>query len=221
MQNNINYQYVSSKQMRQIDNITSSKYKINSLILMENAGKAVYNELEKRIKNIKNKTIAVICGSGNNAGDGFVVARYLHNAGYNVKVVLVKPTSSFKDDCKINFEILKKIKADISKDINEIDSDIIIDAILGTGIKGFVDDKVSKAIDKINETKAYKLSIDIPSGLDSDTGEICGNAVMADITITLALPKNAFKNKKTKRYTGELIIADIGIPKLAIEDILK
>lgn len=215
--------FVSVKQMRKIDAVTSSKYGISSLILMENAGKALADEAGKILTKIKNKNTAVVCGSGNNAGDGFVAARYLINKGFNVKVVLVKKKQSFfKGDCKINFDILKKLKADISFERRHIKkAGLLIDAVLGTGLNGIVDGYIAEIIEEINASGAYVISADIPSGMNGDTGEIMGCAVKADKTVTFACPKNAFKNTQTKRYTGKIITADIGIPKIVVKDIIK
>lgn len=208
--------------MREIDAITSCKYGIASIILMENAGKAVADESEKALRKLKNKNVAVVCGSGNNAGDGFVAARYLNNKGFNVSVLLTKQENFFKGDCKINFEILKTLGINILSDLCLIDKyGIIIDAVLGTGISGLVKKQTAETINKINHVKAYKISVDIPSGMNGDTGEIMGYAVKADKTVTFAFKKNAFKNKALKKYTGKIITADIGIPEKAAEDIIK
>ena len=214
--------FVSARQMREIDRVTSEKYKISSLILMENAGRAAACGLERSVKNLRKKKIAVVCGSGNNAGDGFVAARYLFNGGFNVKVIMTKPASSFKGDCLTNFEILKKIKVPLSKKLKDISAAaVIVDAVLGTGINGSVSGLAQKAVKMINDSKTYVLSIDIPSGLGSDLLSETGEIVKADKTITLALMKNVFKYKKAAKYTGKIEVADIGIPKPAIRDILK
>jgi NAD(P)H-hydrate epimerase len=216
----INNLFISIKQMRKIDAITSSKYKISSLILMENAGRQAAQIVKDNVKSLANKNIAIVCGSGNNAGDGFVAARYLINSGASVKIILIKPHKNLKGDAKINFEILKKLKVDISANQEYIlKADIIIDAMLGAGLKGIVSDAFKKAIEKINNSKAIIFSIDMPSGIDGNTGDILGAAIKADITIAIAMLKNAFK-KKIKNF-GKVIIADIGIPLAAIKDILK
>ncbi|MDR1195342.1 MAG: NAD(P)H-hydrate epimerase [Endomicrobium sp.] len=214
--------FASVKQMRAIDARTYAIYGISSLILMENAGQAVAREAKKVLKKNGNKSIAVICGSGNNAGDGFVAARYLLNEGYRVKVILAKSPKSFKGDCKINFDILKKLKADIcSFRRQSIEEGVVIDAVFGTGISGIVEGRTAKIISEINKSGAYKISVDIPSGMDGDSGGIMGCAVKADKTVTFALLKRAFKNKSAKRYTGKIIAADIGIPKIVVKDIIK
>ncbi len=205
--------------MRKIDALAEKKYKIPALILMENAGQALAREAAK-ITN--GKKVAVVCGSGNNAGDGFVAARYLINMGIKVSVILTKPQSSFKGICKANFEILKKLKAEISDNINKIiKAGVVIDALLGTGIKGEVSGNVKNAIELINNSKAFVVSADIPSGIDSDTGAVAGIAVKTDLTVTFALLKKAFKYAYVKEYTGKIIVADIGVPKAAIGEIMK
>jgi NAD(P)H-hydrate epimerase len=220
-QNKKNNIFVTVKQMRDIDEKTSAVYGISSLILMENAGQAVAREAKKALKKNGNKSIVVVCGSGNNAGDGFAAARYLLNEGYRVKVILAKSPQSFKGDCKINFDILKKLKADICFFGRSIRAGVVIDAVLGTGLCGIVEGSMTEIINAINKSKAYKISADIPSGMDGDSGEIMGCAVKADKTVTFAFPKKAFKNKPARRHTGKVIVADIGIPKLAVKDIIK
>ena len=127
--------YVSVGRMRDIDRAASEKYGIASLILMENAGRALALESLKILKKLKNKKTAVVCGSGNNAGDGFVAARYLINKGVEVKVILTKKADLFKGDCKANLAILQKLKADISYSPDFIDgSGLVVDALLGTGL---------------------------------------------------------------------------------------
>lgn len=208
--------------MRKIDRITSQKYKISSLILMENAGRAAVSALEKSFKKLSGKKIAVVCGRGNNAGDGFVAARYLYNAGLDVKVIMTRPSSSFKGDCLANFEILKKIKVPLSKTLKDLTgADIIIDAVLGTGLNGPAAGTAEKAIKMINASKAYVISIDIPSGMAEVFADGPGKIVKADKTIILAFMKNVFRDKKALKYAGKIEVADIGIPKLAGRDILQ
>lgn len=215
--------FLSVKQMRSLDAVTSEKYGISSIILMENAGQSLAGETVKTVSKLKNKRIAVVCGSGNNAGDGFVAARYLINRGFNVKVVLAKKKQSFfKGDCKINFDILKKLKADISFERRHIKkAGLLIDAVLGTGLNGIVDGYTAEIIEEINASGAYVISADIPSGMNGDSGEAAGHAVKADKTVTFAFKKNAFKNMQAKRYTGKIITVDIGIPKIAVKEIMK
>ncbi|MDR0485454.1 MAG: NAD(P)H-hydrate epimerase, partial [Elusimicrobiota bacterium] len=177
-------------------------------------------KLKGYIKDIERKKIVAVCGAGNNGGDGFVCARYLINEGLNVKTILIRDEKDIKGDAKINFEILKKLNAVISKNQQDIlEADIIIDAILGTGIRGEISAKASGAIQKINLSKSFVLSIDIPSGIDSDSGDILGSAVLANLTVALALPKLAFK--KPLANFGKVEIADIGIPRQAIEIIKR
>lgn len=215
---------VTAAQMRKIDSIASTKYGISSLILMENAGKAAADSIAGDIvknKNKANKKICIVCGSGNNAGDGFVSARYLLNYGFNVKIIMIKLQKSLKNDAKINFDICKKLKVPFSKDIKEIlKADCIVDAMLGTGINGEVSGKIKSAIEMINKAKGYKVSIDIPSGINADLTVLPKTAVKADKTITLELLKKSFTSSLIADFLGKIEIVHIGIPKKAIEDIL-
>jgi NAD(P)H-hydrate epimerase len=215
---------VTAAQMRKIDSITSTKYGISSLILMENAGKAAADSIAGDIvknKNKANKKICIVCGSGNNAGDGFVSARYLLNYGFNVKIIMIKLQKSLKNDAKINFDICKKLKVPFSKDIKEIlKAGYIVDAMLGTGINGEVSGKIKSAIEMINKAKGYKVSIDIPSGINADLAVLPKTAVKADKTITLELLKKSFTSRLIADFLGKIEIVHIGIPKKAIEDIL-
>ena len=214
--------FVSALQMRKIDKITSEKYGIVSLILMENAGKAVFEETVKTLKRLKNKTVSVVCGSGNNAGDGFVAARYLLNSGIKTKVILVNRPEHFKGDCKTNFEILKNIGVTVSRDLRALGRvGIVIDALLGTGLNGIIRRETAAAIASVNKSQAYKMSVDIPSGIDSDTGKVSGCAVRADKTVTLALHKAAYANKAARKYFGKTLVADIGIPFQAVKEIIN
>lgn len=214
--------YVSVGRMRDIDRAASEKYGIASLILMENAGRALALESLKILKKLKNKKTAVVCGSGNNAGDGFVAARYLINKGVETKVILAKKADLFEGDCKVNFAILQKLKADISYSPDFIgESGLVIDALLGTGLDGDVRKETAEVIKKINVSKAYVISADIPSGLDGDGGDCKGCAVKADKTVAFAFLKLAFKNKSAKKYTGTIITADIGIPAAAVKDMVE
>ncbi|MDR2426973.1 MAG: NAD(P)H-hydrate epimerase [Endomicrobium sp.] len=221
-QNKKNDVFVTVKQMRDIDDRTSAEYGISSLILMENAGQATAREAQKALKKMKNRNVAVVCGSGNNGGDGFVAARYLLDKGFNVSVVVTKSPEFFKGDCKINFDILKKLNAYISFSHAHIKkAGLIIDAVLGTGVSGTVKGAAAKVINAINKAKAYKISVDIPSGMDGGSGEIAGSVVNADKTVTFAFPKKAFKNKSARQYTGKITVADIGIPKIVSKEIME
>jgi len=201
--------------VREIDNTTIKKYGIPGLILMENAGRAVstvilsqYPEAEK---------ISVFCGGGNNGGDGFVIARHLISAGKEVTTYLLQNKNDYKGDAKTNLEALRKISKDVKKISSNFSnykkSDLIVDSIFGTGINDEVKGTVKKIIGEINSLRTPKISVDLPSGLDSDSGVPLGIAVKADSTVTFIVLKLGITIYPGIEYTGKLFIADITTPK--------
>lgn len=224
-------QYLTVEEINRIDRLASEKYGIPSIVLMENAGRSVAEETVKLIANcrlqIANCKIAVLCGSGKNGGDGFVAARYLYNYGYQVKVYLLKNPNNISGDTLTNYTILKKIGVETKLispgKLNSLSSELkkancIIDAIFGTGIKGKVTGLPAQIIKMVNQTKEIitskpVISVDLPSGLDGDTGFPSGKCVKTTVTVTMGYPKKGFLNPKAKKYLGKLIIADIGYPR--------
>ncbi|MHA1754004.1 MAG: NAD(P)H-hydrate dehydratase [Candidatus Odinarchaeia archaeon] len=193
-------------------------------ILMENAGRAVYEEIRRRI-DLKNKRVTVLCGTGNNGGDGLVAARHL-SAHTKVNVILLgKPEKIVKKEAKMSWGIITNLYQNVkvhlidSKDkLNEVldlisQSDIIVDAVLGTGIKGELREPIKSTIDAFNKSKALKVAVDVPTGLNPDTGDVKSLAVKADFTVTFHLPKPGLISNP--QPVGELLIAPIGIPKEA------
>src|SRR5215208_1438361 len=178
---------ISSNQMYEIENIGHSKFGMKKVLMMENAGFGVADFIIKKFKNkpISKLKILAICGSGNNGGDAMVTARHLTCLGINLKV-----------DTKIKKQILK--------------ADIIIDGIFGTGIKGEIQDPHLSVIKLINKSKSYIIAVDIPSGLNPNTGETTSNVIRANTTITFHRIKVGLLNNK--KYTGNLILKKIGIP---------
>jgi len=204
---------VSVKEMQELDRMAIEDRGIPSIVLMENAGIAVSEIALTELKNIKNKKTAVFCGSGNNGGDGFVAARHLFNKGINVSVYLIGPRLNLKNDPKINAEALDNIGVEIreiSEPIN-IDHGLIIDAIFGIGLKGEVKEPARSIISDLNKKSITIISVDVPSGLDADTGEVLGASVKACITVTMQFPKQGFYQNKGPEYTGKIIAVDIGI----------
>lgn len=219
----------SGDEMRLIDEATINEAGIPGIILMENAVFAIVNEIKKNLHNNVNPRITIFCGQGNNGGDGFGVARHLNNLNANVMVVFIGEYTSLKNDTKTNFDIIHSLQIPIkiiSRDSTIDDemayliqrSDIVVDAIFGTGLSRKVEGLFNDLIDLINFYGKYIISVDIPSGIDSKTGAVLGNAVKADKTVTLALPKNGLYLYPGTDYVGELIVADIGIPRQIIDD---
>ncbi|MBN1621390.1 MAG: NAD(P)H-hydrate epimerase [Endomicrobiales bacterium] len=211
---------VTAQQMREIDRRAIEEFGIPGVILMENAGREVARSVESLIKNNKSQgKIGIICGSGNNGGDGLVAARYLHNKGFSVEIILIKPTEQFRGDSLINCNIAEAMKlrfSDYSKNYLKENSffgfSILVDALLGTGTKGEVAGIYKDIIGKINKSGLPIVSVDIPSGIDADSGEVLGIAVKAEITVTMGLAKRGLLSQKSKKFVGKLAVADIGLP---------
>jgi len=213
---------LSTKEIYEIEKLTQKKYGISNLILMENAGRATAELIKRLFENLEDKKIVVICGKGNNGGDGFVTARYLFNWGANVKVYFMGNPEEFKGISFTNFNILCKMCISVSE-CGKIDkkvlegADLIVDGILGVGLKGEVRGEARDLIKKVNESKKKVVSIDIPSGLNADTGEIMGEAVKADITVSFGFAKKGFYTGEGPQVCGEIEIVDIGYPRYFYE----
>ncbi len=212
---------VTADEMREKDRFTIEEIGVPGVVLMENAGTATARIIQTELEDIKDPTVYVFCGKGNNGGDGFVVARHLWNEGIFVKVFCVVEENQISGDARINYNILKKMNIPIEfvrtkedlESINTTHPDLIVDALLGTGIKGAVKGFLKDVIDFINQNLETQIvSVDIPSGLNANSPVIPGSAIRADITVTMALPKRCHVMFPARSCVGELFIADIGIP---------
>ncbi|ABO08939.1 bifunctional ADP-dependent NAD(P)H-hydrate dehydratase/NAD(P)H-hydrate epimerase [Pyrobaculum calidifontis] len=189
------------------------------LVLMENAGAAVARNLLRKFPNASN--VLVVCGTGDNGGDGYVAARHLHAAGKRVRVVgLGEPREEL---ARVNFEAVRRlwgVELAVVRDVLELLAlqdwflwaDVIVDAVLGTGIRGVLREPQATAIDLMNAAAAPKVAVDVPSGLDPDTGEVRDKAVKAALTVTFHKAKRGLLAPGAERYVGELVVEPIGIP---------
>lgn len=217
---------VISREMREIDRIAIEEYKIPGIVLMENAARSAYDIISKELE-IKDK-ILVVCGCGNNGGDGFAIARMLKHDGFFVSVVIIGESQIIKGDAKINLDIIKNLNINIveinsDKGYNKFkevieNKDIIIDAILGTGCSRVLDGYMKRVVEDINEANVKVFAIDVPTGINADNGQVMGICVKAYKTITFCLPKVGLYLLEGAAYTGEVIVTDIGIPKNIIEN---
>ena len=189
---------------------------VSTLQLMENAGRSVADEIIARFG--AGSSVVIYGGAGRNGGDGMVAARHLAARGLNVSYKLVGSEDSISDPTVLqNWRALKSmsttIKIELYRDSSSIsgsDSEIVVDALLGTGVKGKLRQPILKAVGVINGSRGYKVAVDVPTGIDSDTGEVLGEAVRANLTVTLHAMKMGFL--KAKEFCGEIKVADIGIP---------
>jgi len=176
---------------------------------MENAGR---NTAKIASQMTSGKNIIIVCGKGNNGGDGLVAARHLINLGYHPSLFLISSSQFLKGDPKINFDILAKMKASFEKDLSKLnEADLIIDAIFGIGLSSDVKEPYESVIGQINSAGKPVLSVDVPSGLDATTGKILGCVVNATKTITFVAAKTGFYKNDGSKVCGEIVVADIGI----------
>ncbi len=213
----------TAQQMRLTDKAATEMGAIPSLILMENAALQTIEVLKERFADIEKRRILIFCGKGNNGGDGFTAARHLYNIGSDVCVILTGG-DSFAGDCLTNYEIIKKMGVPImplpDEDILKYmikGADIVIDAIYGTGIRGEIYGAGLEAIRCINQYARYVLSVDIPSGVNADSGEICPTAVKADDTVTFAAYKIGMLAYPGADYCGRITVKPISIPQYVID----
>jgi len=219
---------VTAEQMQELDRKSIEVYRIPGIVLMENAGRGAVEVLTSNFPDIQKKTIAIIAGKGNNGGDGFVIARYLLNRGIPVKVFLLTDPKSLRGDAEINFNIFHHMKGEIipvpsSKDYQKVKKslenfDLLIDGIFGTGLDAEVRGYYREVIDHLNTLQKPIVAIDVPSGLDADTGKPLGTAVRASLTITFGLPKVGHLVSPGIDYVGSLKVVDIGIPGRLVEE---
>ena len=195
---------LTREEMRELDRKAIEEYKIPGIVLMENAGRNVAEEILKMLDDPQQAKVVILCGKGNNGGDGFVVARHLHNHGISVDVFLVARVSDIlKDgDTGTNLQILLNMKIPVKEildiqGVNNIlkelnDCNILVDALFGTGLSGNVREPFKTLIHGVNTLNKPIISVDIPSGLDCNTGKILGAAIKATKTVTFAIAKRGF-----------------------------
>jgi NAD(P)H-hydrate epimerase len=207
---------ITSKEMRALE-ANAEYYGLSLLQLMENAGSCVAQEVVAQSP--ERKKVAVFCGLGGNGGDGFVAARHLLSARYEVSVIIVGRGKDINHEAaRRNFAILQSLQGAISimevsdsSVMPKVSANVILDALLGTGTKGKIKPPITQAVDSINDLDAFKIAVDVPTGIDSDTGEVLGTAVKANSTVTFHRSKTGME--KAKKYVGKLIVKDIGLPK--------
>jgi NAD(P)H-hydrate epimerase len=205
-------------EMKDLDRRAADEFGVSEDLLMENAGQAVYFVILQEL-GIKNNRFAVLCGGGNNGGDGLVVARKIHSNGGEVKVFLLDDEAKFRGAARNNFEILSRMPIQISRidsvasALSELsDFDGIVDAIFGTGLGRDVEGKYRDVIQLINASPGIVFSIDIPSGINGGTGQVMGVAVKADYTVTFGLPKLGNMLYPGYEHCGKLHVSHISFP---------
>ena len=213
---------VTAEEMRQADKMAMEEYSIPSMLLMENAGLGLVREAEALLKGVSGKRIAIFCGGGSNGGDGLVAARHLYNRGCDVRLYFVTDPDIFRGDSLSNWQILKNMgvsgywltegnRMNVAR-MALANSDLVIDAIFGTGLNDNVSGVALAVINVLNESNRPIIACDIPSGLSAETGLPLGAAVKATVTVTFGFCKQGLALPISSPYVGRLVVADISLP---------
>jgi NAD(P)H-hydrate epimerase len=220
---------LTSAQMREADRYTIEEIGLPSLVLMENAGRQVVAALESSFPDLDERRVAVLCGRGNNGGDGFVVARTLRQRGVEVSVFVVGAVAAVRGDARVNLEILGRLGLPVVEVAGEEQWELhssevrgcslIVDALFGTGLKSPLSGFLDTVVADVNSMGVPVVAVDLPSGMSADTQELIGPCVQASLTVTLAAPKLPLVLPPARLLAGDLVVADIGIPVDVIESL--
>jgi NAD(P)H-hydrate epimerase len=220
---------LNAAQMRDADRHTIEEIGIPSLVLMENAGRQVVAAIEAAYESRLDGRVAVLCGRGNNGGDGFVVARTLIQRGIDTAVFVIGSVAEIKGDARTNLDILGRLGLTVVE-INDEQTwelhfseiarcSLIVDAIFGTGLRSAVSGMLETVIADVNAAEIPIVSVDLPSGMSADTAHLVGDCIDASLTVTLAAPKLPLVLPPGEAYAGDVVIADIGIPHEVIDSL--
>ena len=218
---------LSRVQVREVDRRAIEFYGMSGLVLMENAGRGCADRLSTL--GIAGP-LAICCGHGNNGGDGFVIARHLQLRGYEPRILLAGDPAALRGDAAVNYRILQHCEVPIARldgwDATVVDRvldgvDWIVDALLGTGASGEPRAPLDRLIPRLNELPAKRLAIDLPSGLDCDTGVPARNTFRAGHTCTFVAAKAGFDAPTAREYLGCVVVLDIGAPRRIVREVLQ
>lgn len=215
---------MTREEVRAFDSWAINTVGIAGVVLMENAGRSCAEFIKERLAGVEKAKVCIFCGTGNNGGDGYVVARHLAGAGLVVRVVICGERNKIKGDAKINLDIIEKMGLAVEQlDVHDEDiagkvasfaagCDMLVDGLFGTGLTGRLGLEYIGLIESINKQDCLVIAIDIPSGLDCDSGEPLGAAVRAVATVTFAAVKKGFTlGRCASQYTGQIHVASIGV----------
>ncbi|MFP4144620.1 MAG: NAD(P)H-hydrate epimerase [Phycisphaeraceae bacterium] len=234
-------QVLPRDEVRELDRLAVASLGIPSIVLMENAGRNGADVILDLLRVGPRKLspgegrVAIFCGGGNNGGDGYVIARHLHNAGVHVRIFAAKDPGELDGDARVNADICRKMDLEIypAREPAAIgqkpelaawlaEADVIVDALLGTGFQGEVREPLASLIELINAQEVPQtVAADVPSGLDCQTGEPANATVRAAVTVTFAANKEGFLSDSARPWLGELLVADIGTPPELIDRVRR
>lgn len=215
---------LTTQEIRELDVLTIEHVGIPGLVLMENAARAVAEFVYGKLVNPSASQVLLLCGPGNNGGDGFVVARYLRNGGVKVAVALAAPAGRYQGDAATNLGIYRRLEeplldATAPEQMEAVrrraeEADVIIDALLGTGSRGAPTGVIADLVRIANAApRARRVAVDIPTGLDADSGQAAEPCFCADATITFIAAKVGFSAPAARAVLGRVVVADIGVPR--------
>ena len=220
---------LNTEQMREADRRTIQEIGIPSIVLMENAGRQAVAAMEAAFEDLSAGRVAVLCGRGNNGGDGFVVARTLIQRAVETSVFLIGSVSDVQGDARTNIEVLGRIGLTVVEitsaqewelHFSEIsECNVIVDAMVGTGFRGGLTGLLQTVVADVNALGVPVVAIDLPTGLSADAAHMEGDAIEASMTVTLAAPKIPLVFPPADSHAGDLVIADIGIPHPVIDEL--
>jgi NAD(P)H-hydrate epimerase len=214
----------TAQEIRNIDRRAVREFGIPGPVLMENAATAILAEMERFFNGLAGVRVGILCGKGNNGGDGLALARHLRVRGVPVRVALLASVAQLEGEAKLNAAILGKTDVEViakasTRSVEDVVawSDILVDALLGVGLSSPLRGGYAAAVERINRSGRPVVAVDVPTGVNADTGEIMGTAVRADLTVTMVLPKRGLVLHPGASCAGAVRVADIGIPPQAVE----
>jgi len=234
MGNGANSVFVLSRsRVRELDRRAIERVAIPSIVLMENAARNAADVAVEMLESFGGRRVLVVCGRGNNGGDGLAMARHLHNAGADVRVALVGPATGLSPDAKVHWTIVGRMRlrrgvlgrGRIARGLDRLGGgvpDLLVDALLGTGLERPVEGAALEAIGAMNDLRTRGcavLGVDLPSGMDCDRGLALGAAVRADVTVTFGGLKPGFLTPEGRDLAGRIVVADIGAPAELVESL--
>ena len=215
---------VSAQQIKNIDRRAIREFGIPGPVLMENAAAAIATEMENYFDGLAGMRVGIFCGKGNNGGDGLALARRLSIRGVPVRVALLASFGAVKGEAKVNLSILRKMDVEMAQNASARAvadivawSDILVDALLGVGLSTPLKGNYASAVELMNASGKPVVAVDIPTGINADTGEVMGSAIRADLTVTMALLKQGIVIHPGAQHAGTIRVVDIGIPSEVVE----
>ncbi len=209
--------YLTRAQVREVDRRSIEEYGIPGVVLMENASRGVARVAMERFGLAAGARVMILCGGGNNGGDGLAAGRQLHNFGLEILIGLYGDAAKYQGDALVNWRVVQAMKLQTFEATPEAiagqSCDLVIDAIFGTGLARRPREPFGEVVEAVAALRRPVLAVDLPSGLDCDTGQPLGACVRADHTVTFVARKAGFANVRSREFTGEVTVVDIGCPR--------